>query len=337
MTAGATVLGLVAMSGVGHAGTGGSTGSGSPLADLTGSLTGTVGGLTGALTGGGGSQASGAKQTSRPAPPAASRPSSTSPAKTRSVRKAAAPKSTSGGKGAATANPGKAAGKAKKGAEGAGKAAPGRLGVEITPDLDLKKQTASGRLAADVGLNTLLGPVGLKLETDGKLSAEDISIGDPEADGGVQIGATLGDTGLGMGAHGALSATPAGVDASGSVDVCVGAAGCAEAPTPPSPPSPPAPTPPSPPAPTPPGPPSPAPPGPSPELPDLPPSSPLLPDLPVAGMEPGATAAGIAPAPPKGLPITGADGIPLALLGLTAVAAGGVAVASTRRRKAQED
>ncbi|OLT29682.1 hypothetical protein BJF79_40685 [Actinomadura sp. CNU-125] len=40
--------------------------------------------------------------------------------------------------------------------------------------------------------------------------------------------------------------------------------------------------------------------------------------------------------PPEELPFTGTDALPLVALGLTAIAAGGAAVAMTRRREAEE-
>jgi hypothetical protein len=198
VTAGATVLGLVAMSGVGHADTGASTRTGSPLADLTGALTGTLDGITGALTGGGSSSSG----TGRPSRSTSSPASSTSPATKTTVRRTAGTTGTgsrgggtSGGKGTTAKSPKKGDGATttkKKTGKAKGGKAPGHLRVEITPDLDLKRKTATGKLVVDAGLNTLLGPAGLKLEADGRLSAEDISIGDPEAEGGLKLGTRLG-------------------------------------------------------------------------------------------------------------------------------------------------
>ncbi|MEW2357415.1 hypothetical protein [Spirillospora sp. NPDC029432] len=334
VTAGATVLGLAAMSGVGHADT--AAPRSGPLADLTSTLTGTINGLTGALTGGGGSSPTGSKQSTAP-----DRTSSVTRApvkretagRTGSTGKRQARPSGGGGTSATKAKAGtKKAQKATKAAKGKeGKKAPGHLRVEISPDLDLKRKTVAGSLLVDAGLQTLLGPAGLKLEADGRLSAEDISIGDPEAEGGIKLATHLGDAGLGIGTGGKVTATPAGVTADGALNVCAGA-GCLDAPGPPSPP---APTPPTPP--TPPGTPPPGSPSPSPGLPDLPPSSPLLPDLPEAGAGPEVAAASMAPGTlPDDLPFTGADSLPMAALGLAAILAGGAAVAATRRREADE-
>ena len=362
VTAGATVLGLAAMSGVGHADTGASTRTGSPLADLTGALTGTLEGITGALTGG--SASSGTKGSTRTAKPA----SSTSPATTTASRTAGRPattKAASGGttkaaeksKGAATTRKATAKKAAKASTRSAAKPAakadtpqeeqpPLYLRLEIAPTIDLEKATVSGKLGVATGLNTLLGPVGLTLEADGRLSAEDIKIGDPEAEGGLKLGTRLGDAALGVATRGGLKATPTEVGANGSLDLCVGASNCERDGTPP-PTDPGKPEDPGQPGepeePGQPGDPG-NPPGggqppsggdPTPGLPQLPPSSPLLPDLPRANIA-ADVSTDAAPPPPKDLPFTGTDGIPLALLGLTALTAGGVAVASTRRRKAQE-
>ncbi|MFI0353973.1 hypothetical protein [Actinomadura sp. 9N407] len=321
VTAGATVLGLVAMSGVGHADSGAPR-TGPSLADLTSSLTDTINGLTGSLTGGGTQAPAGTKQTPTRKAPSTSR----TPTKPKVVKKATSTKPASDPASSTESNGTKGKARTKAAKAGAQKnQKPGHLRIGLSPELDLKKKTVAGSLVVDAGLNTLLGPAGLKLEADGRLSAEDISIGDPEADGGLKLGTRLGDAGLGVTTRGAVSATTAGVSASGSLNVCSGA-GCADAPTPPSPP---APTPPSPPGPTPPGSPS-----PSPGLPDLPPSSPLLPDLPAAGTGPDVTAASMAPQ--GDLPFTGADSVSLAALGLTAMVVGGVAVAATRRRTPEE-
>ncbi|TDD61736.1 LPXTG cell wall anchor domain-containing protein, partial [Actinomadura darangshiensis] len=65
-------------------------------------------------------------------------------------------------------------------------------------------------------------------------------------------------------------------------------------------------------------------------------SSPLLPEIPSGGgIGPGATAAGEI-TPPKELPFTGTDALPLVALGLAAIGAGGAAVAATRRRHVRE-
>ncbi|TMQ79772.1 LPXTG cell wall anchor domain-containing protein, partial [Actinomadura soli] len=66
-----------------------------------------------------------------------------------------------------------------------------------------------------------------------------------------------------------------------------------------------------------------------------PPSGPLLPDLPSSPMQPGAAGIGDF-TPPNKLPVTGTDALPLALLGIAAVAAGSAAVAATRRRTVRE-
>ncbi|MFB4316800.1 hypothetical protein [Actinomadura sp. 21ATH] len=326
VTAGATVLGLAAMSGVGHADT--AAPRSGPLADLTSTLTGTIDGLTGALSGGGGSPATGSKQSTAPR----KKPSATrTPARPETATRSSGSGGTSRAKAKAGAGKAPETRKAQKAQKAQKKEPPGHLRVEISPDLDPKRKTVAGSLLVDAGLRTLLGPAGLRLEADGRLSAEDISIGDPEAGGGIGLAAHLGDAGLGVATGGEVTATPAGVTAAGALNVCAGA-GCLDAPGPPSPPGPPAPTPP-----TPPGTPPPGSPSPSPGLPDLPPSSPLLPDLPEAGAGPEAAAASMAPGTlPDGLPFTGAGSLPMAALGLAAILAGGAAVAATRRREAEE-
>ncbi|GAA3951124.1 hypothetical protein GCM10023085_37210 [Actinomadura viridis] len=334
VTAGATVLGLAAMSGVGHADSGDAAGSG-PLADLTSSLTGTLSGLTGSLTGGATSPSSGTGRTAPSTAPAGS----SSPAERAAPRRSSAPSTKtaptrSGGTSGKPARTRTAPETAKPGKRGTKPKTPAHLRVDLSTGLDPKTKTATGKLVVDAGLTTLLGPAGLRLEADGRLSAGDLSLGDPEAAGGLRLGTRLGDTRANVATRGALSVTPAGISASGSLDACVGSR-CADAPSPPIPPTPPTPpTPPIPPTPpSPPTPPTPEPPdspGPSPGLPDLPPSSPLLPDLPAPVRVPGASAAAVAP--DRDLPVTGADAVPLAALGLAAVVAGGAAVAATRRR-----
>lgn len=66
-------------------------------------------------------------------------------------------------------------------------------------------------------------------------------------------------------------------------------------------------------------------------------ASPLLPELPPASAAagPGPTASGEF-TPPKGLPVTGAEALPLVTLGLAAIAAGGAAMAASRRRASRE-
>ncbi|TYK48350.1 hypothetical protein FXF68_22195 [Actinomadura decatromicini] len=191
-----------------------------------------------------------------------------------------------------------------------------------TAGLDLGAGVNTPVAGADVRLKTRAsaGPGGVKAG-----ARADAAVSTPA--GGGRRALAAGDPQLlnvGAGAGASLSpgsATP--LKANLSAHACLG--GCA-APTPPTPPTPPVPpSPPTPPDTPPPG--TPAPPG--------PPSSPLLPELPsTPGMGAGAVAAEITP--PKGLPFTGADSLPLLALGITAVAAGSAAVAATRRRTVRE-
>ena len=321
VTAGATVLGLAAMSGVGQADTRGGSGSGSPLADLTSSLTGTIGGLTGALLGSGGSAPE--SRTSTGGSPAPSAPGSVS--KPPSVQKATSggtgtsrtPRTTSSGP-AKSAKPAAKAGKTKESKK------PGHLRIGLSPEVDPKKLTLKGGLVIDAGLRTLLGPAGLKVEADGRLSAEDIAIGDPEAEGNVALGGYV----LGIGANaevgGGAVVRPGRIGANAGANVCVGPVTCVDIPGAPGDPGEPG---------EPGEPPGGGPgPGPTPPIPGDP-SSPLLPDLPRAEI-PQASQADAAPT--EDLPFTGTDSLSLAAIGLTAIVTGGAAIAFTRRRKAEE-
>ncbi|TYC11798.1 hypothetical protein [Actinomadura syzygii] len=198
---------------------------------------------------------------------------------------------------------------------------------------DKRTHTTTAGLYLGVGVNTPVVGADVRLKTRASAGPSGVRAG-ARADagastpvGGGQRTLAAGNPQLlnvGAGAGASLSpgsATP--LKANLSVHACVG--GCA-APTPPTPPTPPVPpSPPTPPDTPPPG--TPASPG--------PPSSPLLPELPsTPGMGAGAVAAEITP--PKGLPFTGADSLPLLALGIAAVAAGGAAVAATRRRAVRE-
>lgn len=319
MTAGATVLGIAAMGGVSHAETS------QPLAKRTAHPP----------------KIAAFAKPPEPAEPAPEnqRTKPTKVAKTSKVTRTtktlkAVPKPR-------TAAPAKA--KARKPA--ARKAAPApapkplldlRLGAAVKHDERTGTTTAELELGA--GLNTPAGGVDVGVKANASLGGGALKAGArldaavTAPDGGRRTLAA-GDRrilalGAGVGASVAPgSSTP--ISANVSLNACAGAS--CQAPTPPTPPTPPVPpTPPTPPAPpdTPPTPPTPTPPG--------PPSSPLLPELPSSpGMGPGATAAGEI-TPPKGLPFTGSESLPLVALGLTAIAAGSAAVAATRRRGARE-
>jgi hypothetical protein len=335
VTAGATVLGLAAMTGVGHADTGG-TGSGSPLADLTDSLTGVVGGLTGTLTGSGGSSpgsgtsgGSGSTSSTGSSDSGGSSPSGSGPAtsivKPRAVRDAVTSATGTGGSGTSGSarTPSTSVKKSGKARE-----KPVHLDLKATPELDLKKLTAAGGLHADVGLKTLLGTVGLKVDADGRLSAEDIAILDPVGSGNLDVGANVLGLEAGANASGNAVVRPGEIGVGADIGGCVGS--CAPSP-PPAPPAPP------------------APPGggggggggggeppatpPLPPIPELP-AVPGLPPIPIggtSGQEP-VTAGGDAAPPPRDLPITGVDSLSLIAVGLATAVIGGFAVASTRRR-----
>ncbi|GAA2162805.1 hypothetical protein [Actinomadura napierensis] len=212
---------------------------------------------------------------------------------------------------------------------GAGVRTPGGdagLRVRTGASVGLNDATLMAGARVDGHVTTAAGSANLKVATGGTLSA------------GRQL--VQGRTELAVGLAPA-SGTP--VSAHLNLGTCIGG-GCAQAPTPPSPPTPP-PTPPTPPPtsplppspPTPPPPTSPTPPSPAPAPPALPPSAPLLPDLPSAhgGLGSGATASAFVPR--KGLPFTGTDALPIAALGLAAITAGGVAIAATRRRAAARE
>ncbi|RFS85763.1 hypothetical protein D0T12_12315 [Actinomadura spongiicola] len=188
------------------------------------------------------------------------------------------------------------------------------LDLDLSPTASYDKPTRTATVNLDVGLRVGSRDDGVNVRLRTGVSAS------PGGGGLVRAKAKVG-----------ASVNPGGT-APPSVDVaanaCVG--GCA-APTPPTPPTPPIPpTPPTPPVPPPP----PAPPGPVPPN-AQPPASPLLPRLPSAPMGPGATAVGEF-TPPRGLPFTGTDALPLLALGITALAAGSAAVAATRRRDTRE-
>ncbi|TYB43307.1 hypothetical protein [Actinomadura chibensis] len=198
---------------------------------------------------------------------------------------------------------------------------------------DKRTRTTTAGLDLGVGVNTPVVGADVRLKARASAGPGGVKAG-ARADAGVTTPAGGGqrtlaagdpkllDVGAGAGASlSPGSSTP--LTANLSAHACVG--GCA-APTPPTPPTPPVPpSPPTPPDTPPPG--TPTPPG--------PPSSPLLPELPsTPGMGAGAVAAEITP--PKGLPFTGADSLPLLALGVAAVAAGSAAVAATRRRTVRE-
>ncbi|TDC50067.1 hypothetical protein E1281_22500 [Actinomadura sp. KC345] len=236
-----------------------------------------------------------------------------------------------------------------------------RLNAKL--DHDERTSTTTAGLDLGAGVKTSEGEAGLRVKTGARVSAKNSRVtagAEVEAkarssagSAGVKLktGAEVSGGGQGVqskqsrpvlsaGTELGASVTPAGgtpLSVKVAANACVGS-GC-EAPTPPTPPGPPGETPPgeTPEPPSPPAPPdgSPAPPSPSPAPPTLP-SSPLLPDLPSgSAIGPGATAAGVI-APPKDLPVTGAEALPLVMLGLTAIAAGSAAVAGTRRRGARE-
>ena len=220
---------------------------------------------------------------------------------------------------------------------GAGvKTTEGRAGLRVKAGarVSLKNNRATAGAEVEAKARSSAGSAGVKLKTGAEVSGGGQGArgqqGKPVLSAGTELGASVAPA----------RGTPLSVNI--AANACVGS-GC-EAPTPPTPPGPPGDTPPgdtppgdTPEPPSPPAPPdgSPTPPSPSPAPPSLP-ASPLLPDLPDgSAIGPGATAAGVI-APPKGLPVTGAEALPLVMLGLTAIAAGGAAVAGTRRRGARE-
>jgi hypothetical protein len=229
------------------------------------------------------------------------------------------------------------------------------LHLNATLAYDERTKTASAGLDLGAGVRTPDGEAGLRVRTGASAGLGDATLAaGARVDGDVRTPA--GGANLKVATGGTLSAgrqlisgntelavglAPAGgtpVSAHLNLGACVGG-GCEQAPTPPSPPTPPptSPLPPSPPTPPPPTGPG-TPPGPSPAPPALP-SAPLLPDLPSAhgggGLGSGASASAFVPQ--KGLPFTGTDALPIAALGLAAITAGGVAIAATRRRAAARE
>lgn len=231
------------------------------------------------------------------------------------------------------------------------------LHLNATLAYDRRTNTAGAGLDLGAGVRTPDGEAGLRVRTGASAGLNDATLnagarvdgnaGTPAGGANlkVQAGATLsaGRRLIGGNAELAAGLAPAGgtpVSAHVNLGACIGG-GCAQAPTPPSPPTPP-PTSPPPTSPLPPSPPTPppgptTPPSPSPAPPG-PPSAPLLPDLPSArggGLGSGVSAS--AYVPPKGLPFTGTDALPIAALGLAAVTAGAAAIAATRRRAAARE
>lgn len=208
---------------------------------------------------------------------------------------------------------------------GAGVRTPdGEVGLRVRAgaNVGLNDATLNAGARVDGNVRTPAGSANLKVQTGGTLSA-----GRRLISGNTELAAGLAPAG----------GTP--VSAHLNLGACVGG-GCEQAPAPPSPPTPPPTEPPT--SPLPPSPPAPptgptTPPSPSP-APPAPPSAPLLPDLPPAhggGLGSGASAS--AYVPPKGLPFTGTDALPIAALGLAAVTAGAAAIAATRRRAAARE
>ncbi|WP_433238880.1 hypothetical protein [Actinomadura nitritigenes] len=248
--------------------------------------------------------------------------------------------------------------RARPAAKTVAKAKPSAPGLDLhlnaTLAYDQRTNTASAGLDLGAGVRTPEGEAGLRVRTGASVGLNDATLNaGARVDGNARTPA--GGANLKVQAGTALSAgrrlisgnaelaaglAPAGgtpVSAHVNLGACVGS-GCEQAPAPPSPPTPPptSPLPPSPPTPPPPAGPT-TPPSPSPAPPG-PPSAPLLPDLPSAhggGLGSGVSAS--AYVPPKGLPFTGTDALPIAALGLAAVTAGAAAIAATRRRAAARE
>ncbi|QKG26001.1 hypothetical protein [Actinomadura verrucosospora] len=327
MTAGATVLGIAAMSGVSNADASRPPAAHSPLRLASAAHP-------------AGIREHPLKARKHPVHPAKVRHRVKSPARKADGHKVKVKRAKAPAKPAATAKP----------------AAPALdLRLNATLAYDRRTNTAGVGLDLGAGVRTPGGEAGLRVRTGASVGLNDATLkGGARVDG--RVGSPAGSASLKLQTAGSLSAgrglvrgntglavglAPAGgtpVSAHLNLGACVGG-GCEQAPTPPSPPTPPptSPLPPSPPAP-----PSPptgptTPPSPSPVPPALP-SAPLLPDLPAAhggGLGSGATASAFTPK--KGLPFTGTDALPIAALGLAAIAAGGAAVAATRRRSAARE
>jgi hypothetical protein len=332
VTAGATVLGIAAMSGVSNADTSRPPAAPSPF--RLASAEQPVGAHEHPL-----------KARKHAVHPAKHRPRAKSPAHKVKVKRAkAATKPAAKAKQAAKAKP-------------AAKPAAPALDLHLNATLayDQRTNTAGVGLDLGAGVRTPGGEAGLRVRTGASVGLNDATLkAGARVDG--DVGTPAGGASLKLATGGELSAgrrllrgdtrlalglAPAGgtpVSAHLSLGACVGG-GCEQAPAPPSPPTPPptSPLPPSPP--TPPSPPAgpTTPPSPSPAPPALP-SAPLLPDLPSAhggGLGSGASASAFVPS--KGLPFTGTDALPIAALGLAAIAAGGAAIAATRRRAASRE